>query len=388
MAESDRETGEGMGGEEGIYRDLQKHLDRQPVGYPATRTGVELRLLTRFFSPEQARLAMKLSYKPRAIGDIFEAVKESGMSFSDMEKMLDEMMANGAVGHLEREGTRYFFTVPLVVGMYEGQLNRLTPEFLSDIAEYTSGKAFGLEFLSTELPQMRTIPVGKSITPEHNITTYDHLTKLITGTDGPIVINECLCRKVADLKGHPCQKTTRLETCMALGDIAKNCLRIGLGREVSREEALDIARHNESDGLILQPSNTQNVEFICACCGCCCGMLRTHKMLPRPVDFWATNYYASVDPASCIGCGTCVERCQVDAVRIDEKLGVSVVNLDRCIGCGNCVTSCPSDAVSLIRKEKEVTPPETLEDLHDVIMANKKGTLGKMKLATRLILKR
>lgn len=373
--------------EEGIYRDLQKHLNKQPVGYPATKSGVEIRLLKRFFNPEQARLAMKLSYKPCSINDIYEVVKESGMSFNDMENMLDEMMKNGAIGHLEREGTRYFFNVPLVIGMYEGQLNSLTPEFLADFAEYAD-KAFGLEFLSTELPQMRTIPVGKSIQPEHHVTTYDHLTDLITGTDGPIVVNECICRKVADLKGNPCQKTTRLETCMALGDIAKNCLRTGVGREVSKEEALDIARQNESDGLILQPSNTQKVEFICACCGCCCGVLRAHKMLPKPVDFWATNYYASVDPESCTGCETCVERCQVNAISIDEHLGVSTVNLDRCLGCGNCVSSCPSEAISLLKKEKEVTPPETSEDLYDTIMANKKGTFGKIKLATRLILKR
>lgn len=373
--------------EEGIYQDLQKHLNKQPVGYPATKSGVEIRLLKRFFNPEQARLAMKLSYKPCSINDIYEVVKESGMSFNDMENMLDEMMKNGAIGHLEREGTRYFFNVPLVIGMYEGQLNSLTPEFLADFAEYAD-KAFGLEFLSTELPQMRTIPVGKSIQPEHHVTTYDHLTDLITGTDGPIVVNECICRKVADLKGNPCQKTTRLETCMALGDIAKNCLRTGVGREVSKEEALDIARQNESDGLILQPSNTQKVEFICACCGCCCGVLRAHKMLPKPVDFWATNYYASVDPESCTGCETCVERCQVNAISIDEHLGVSTVNLDRCLGCGNCVSSCPSEAISLLKKEKEVTPPETSEDLYDTIMANKKGTFGKIKLATRLILKR
>ena len=374
--------------EEGIYRDLQKHLNKQPVGYPATKSGVEIRLLKRFFNPREARLAMKLSYKPCSEKHIYEEVKESGMSFNDMERMLDGMMKNGVIGHMEREGVRYFFNIPLVVGMYEGQLYRLTPEFLADFDEYASDKAFGLEFLSTELPQMRTIPVGKSIQPEHHVTTYDQLTNLINGADGPIVINECICRKTADMKGNPCQKTSRKETCMALGDIAKNCIRAGMGREISKEEALDISRQNESDGLILQPSNTKKVEFICACCGCCCGILRIHKMLPRPVDFWSSNYYASVDPESCTGCETCVERCQVDAVRIDEYTGVSTVNLDRCIGCGNCVSSCPSEAISLLKKEKEVIPPEFSEDLYDIIMANKKGRFGKIKLAMRLMLKK
>jgi electron transport complex protein RnfB len=331
---------------------------------------------------------MKLSYKPRSMNDIYEGVKETGMPFNAMENMLDGMMKNGVIGHMEREGTRHFFNIPLIVGMYEGQLNRLTPEFLADFDEYTSDKAFGLEFLSTELPQMRTIPVGKSIRPEHHVTTHNHLKNIIKGADGPIVVNECICRKAANMKGNPCKKTPRLETCMALGDIAGNCIRAGIGREVSKEEALDIARQNESDGLVLQPSNTQKVEFICACCGCCCGMLGVHKVLPKPVDFWSTDYYASVDPESCTGCGTCVERCQVNAVGIDGHLGVSTVNLDRCIGCGNCLSSCPSEAISLFRKEREVTPPENSEDLYDIIMANKKGTLGKIRLAARIILKK
>ncbi len=377
-----------MNREDGIYRDLRKHLDKQPIGYPATKSGSEIRLLKRFFNPEEARLAMRLSYKPRSVNDIYEVAKGSEISFNDIEDRLDRMMKNGAIGHMEREGVRYFFNIPLVVGMYEGQLNRLEPEFLADFKEYTSQRAFGLEFLSTELSQMRTIPVGRSIKPEHHVTTYDYLNDIIEGTDGPIVVNECICRKTAGIKGHPCQKTSRLETCMALGDMAKNCIRAGLGREVSREEALNIARQNEFDGLILQPSNTQKVEFICACCGCCCGILGIHKMLPKPVDFWSTNYYASVDAESCTGCETCIESCQVDAMRIKEHPGISTVNLDRCLGCGNCVTFCPSEAISLIKKEVEVTPPENTEDLYDIIMANKKGTFGKIKIASRLILRK
>jgi len=374
--------------EERIYRDLQKHLDRQPVGYPATRSGIELRLLKWFFKPEEARLAMKLDYKPRSVKEIYEAAKDSGMSLQDVEDMLDRMMKNGVIGHLERQGDRYFFNVPLVVGMYEGQLYKLTPEFQAAIDEYTNDKKFGLEFLSTELPQMRTIPVARSIRPEHHVATYDHLINLIADTNGPFVINECLCRKAADMKGKPCKKTSRSETCMALGDMAANCIRAGFGREISRDEALEIARQNEADGLVLQPSNARKAEFICACCGCCCGMLRMQKMLPKPVDFWSTNYYASVDAETCTGCETCIERCQVSALSIDDKSGVSHVNLNRCIGCGNCVSTCPSGAIHLLQKEREVIPPETPEALSDIIMANKKGKWGKIKLATRLILKR
>ncbi|MBN2029333.1 4Fe-4S dicluster domain-containing protein [bacterium] len=375
-----------MDSEKTIYKNLQKHLNNQPVGFPATHSGIEIRLLKHFFTPEEAQLALCLNYKPTPMEQIYEKIDESRMSLSDMEKILDGMLKKGSVGHMERDGVRYFFTMPLVVGMYEGHLERLTPEFLRDFEKYTSHKTWGLDFLSTEVSQMRTIPIEKSISIEHHIATYDQLTHLINESDA-IVINECICRKTAAMKGNPCQKTSRVETCMALGDIAKNCIRIGIGREISKEEALDIARQNEADGLILQPSNSQKAEFICACCGCCCGMLSVYNLLPRPHEFWTTNYHASVDSEICTGCKTCIERCQVHAIRMNEELGVATIDIDRCIGCGICVSTCPSEALTLIKKDNPVVPPEDSETLYETIMNNKKGKLEKIKHALRLLRK-
>ena len=373
---------------EQIYRKLQRYLDKQAVGYPATKSGAEIRLLKRFFSPEEARLAMYLTYKPDPIEHIKESAKDSGIPSDMVEGLLDDMARNGVIGLVEKEGTRCFYTIPFIVGMFEGQLKRLTPEFLSDVGQYTNDKSFGLAFLSTELPQMRTIPVGKSISVEHQVATYDHIVDIINGADGPFAILECICRKMAGLKGDPCRKTSRQETCLAIGDMAKNVIQYANGRAIGREEALEIVRLNEADGLVFQPSNTQKVEFICSCCGCCCGMLRLQKILPKPVDFWATNYCASVNAETCSGCGICVERCQVNAVTVDDRAGTAVINLDRCIGCGNCVSTCPTGAMSLLKKEKGTVPPQDSEDLYDVIMANKKGRLGKIKLATKLMPKK
>ena len=91
---------------------------------------------------------------------------------------------------------------------------------------------------------------------------------------------------------------------------------------------------------------------------------------------------------TCSGCGVCVERCQVGGVTVDDRTGTSVVNVNRCIGCGNCVVTCATGAMSLLKKEKEVTPPEDTEGLYDVIMANKKGALGKTRLMMKLMLKK
>ena len=114
-------------------------------------------------------------------------------------------------------------------------------------------------------------------------------------------------------------------------------------------------------------------------------MLSIHKNLPKPLNFWATNYFAVVDVNACVGCGTCEDKCQVDAVKVNEKEQIAYVNLDRCLGCGVCVVNCPNDSISLSKKASEQVPPQTREELLDVIMENKKGKLGKLLLTGRLL---
>jgi NAD-dependent dihydropyrimidine dehydrogenase PreA subunit len=373
---------------EQIYQDLRKHLDNQAVGFPATKSGAEIRILKRLFTPEEAALAMNLTYRPCSAEEFYNTVKTGEMTLADAEKILDGMRDKGAIGHVNKENKRYYFLMPFVVGMYELQLGRLTPEFIGDVTEFFSDRNFGLSLLSTKLPQMRTIPVQKSIKVEHHVTSYDNAREIINETEGPIAILECICRTMTESTGQPCQMTSRRELCMCFNEWAELAIKQGIGRSVSKDEALEIMLRNEEDGLVLQPSNDKKVEFICACCGCCCGMLRMQKNLPKPLDFWATNYYAAIDAERCNGCGVCVERCQVNAAGLDGNTGLAVINLDRCIGCGNCVAACPSEAVNLVKKEKETVPPDDALSLYKTLAENKLGTLGKMKLIGRMVLKK
>ena len=167
--------------------------------------------------------------------------------------------------------------------------------------------------------------------------------------------------------------------------MAQMVLLSGTGRQISRDEAMSIIEQNQKQGLVLQPSNTEKAEFICSCCGCCCGLLGAHKILPKPLDFWASNFQALVDRDTCEGCGTCQKRCQVSAVSVSEKKQTAAVDLDRCIGCGSCVSVCPTQSITLVKKPFEKKPPQTREDLHEIIVAGKKGRLGKLKLTGKLI---
>ena len=370
---------------EQVYMKLQKHLDKQAVGFPSTRSGVEIKILKHIFTPQEAEIACCLNYKLEPLKTIFNRAGHRVDSPEELERCLDRIQKKGGIESKIKHGIMHYCNAPLIVGMYEYQLNRLTPEFIKDFNEYTSGKDFGIEFLSTKLPQMRTIPVAKSIRPHHNVSTFDEVATLIRQAEGPFVIYECICRKKKSMGGKPCKKTDRQETCLAIGNMARMKLQSGAGREITRDETMSIIEKNQRQGLVLQPSNTQKAEFICSCCGCCCGMLRTHKVLPKPLDFWASNFYAKVNRDTCEGCGACEKRCQVTAIRAAEKKQPAAVNLDRCLGCGVCVPSCPTQSIALVKKSREVRPPQTREDLNEIIMAGKKGRLGKLKLTGRLI---
>jgi ferredoxin len=179
------------------------------------------------------------------------------------------------------------------------------------------------------------------------------------------------------MQGKSCQATDRREVCMSLGDLADLYVEEGWARRLTQEEALEIARKNEEEGLVLMPGNQQEAAFMCACCTDCCSMLSMMKFVPKPAAVVASNFFAQVDGALCKGHATCVERCPTDAITLEDL--VSTVDLVRCIGCGLCVPSCPEGAIRLVRKDEEVVPPVTEEDLRDAILAPKKTFRGRVR---------
>jgi Fe-S-cluster-containing hydrogenase component 2 len=341
-----------------------------PVGYPATKSGVEINLLKAIFTPEQAKISTHLDYKHKTVDQIFETAKDEVGSKEELRRILDEIVPKGGISRRERDGKEQYAVIPLVLwGMYEYQLKRLTPEFLGDLGQYLQSE-FGYELATAKLPKMRVIPIEESVEAEHRIATYDELRHLIERSREHLAIQECICKKVNDLQGKPCRVTDRREVCMSFGDLADLYTKEGWGRKISQGEAFEIARKSEEEGLVLMPGNEQEAAFICACCGDCCGMLSMAKNFPRPAEIVASNYYAQVDTELCKGCRTCVKRCQTEAVKVENK--ISSVDLARCIGCGLCVPTCPENARCLVKKAKETVPPETEENLFDAIMAGKK----------------
>lgn len=331
--------------EKDIYQKLAQHLDNLPGGFPPTESGVELRILQRLFSPEEAELALHLTLIPEESRVIARRAK---ISREDAMQRLEQMATKGLIFRIQPEGgPPQYQALQYVIGIWEFQVNALDTELVRDMDEY-------IPMLTKEvwkLPQLRTVPVGRSITARMEILPYEKAEELVRGQK-KFAVAPCICRREQKMIGKGCQKQE--ETCLVFGIAADYYLRNGLGRVIDLQETMDILRKADEEGLVLQPGNTQEIMNICCCCGDCCGVLRTLRTFPKPASQIASPFVVSHNSETCDGCGVCVERCQMEALSlVNEK---ATLNIDRCIGCGLCVSTCPTESLTLVRKPDSGQP--------------------------------
>jgi len=336
------------------YRKLAQHLDKLPGGFPPSDSGVELRLLKRLFTPEEAELAVHLTLdreEARVIGD------RAGLDLAEAEPMLREMACKGLIFSIEPEGAPTLYqAVPWIVGIYEFQVNNLDEGFVQDVNEYirTRGKVSRPQ----PVPQIRTIPVGQSIEPHLEALPYERAEELVKA-HGKFAVAPCICRRKAEIAGAGCGAPK--EACLMFDDWADYYVRNGLGRYIDRAEVMEILTMANKANLVLQPNNSRDIVFMCCCCGCCCGVLNRLKLHPRPSEQVASPFIARHEPETCEGCGICLDRCQMDALTLENDQ--AVLNSTRCIGCGLCVSTCPTGSLTLVRKpeNEQIKVPITMD---------------------------
>jgi electron transport complex protein RnfB len=136
----------------------------------------------------------------------------------------------------------------------------------------------------------------------------------------------------------------------------------GFARLVSKEEAKKILDVSEEAGLVHCSSNTSAyVDFICNCCVCHCGILQTIKDSQRLSQGASSGYIVEADAETCVACGTCIDRCPMDALTLND--GVIERDASGCIGCGLCVSACPTGALRMVTRSPHATPPADRREL-------------------------
>ncbi len=346
-----------------IYRNLQEKLDNYAIGFPATETGIEIKLLKKLFSEPDARLFLELTL---SLEDPQKIARRTGRELSEVSQQLEEMAGKGLLFRLRRGEKSRFAAAPYVVGIYEFQVGLMDREFAELSEAYFKEAMFAT--ISGAIMPLRTIPVEHSIEPELQIAPYADIKKIIAGKD-KISVQPCVCRVQQHQLDNECEKPA--EVCFAFGSHADYYVENGWARYIDQDEALAILDTSEKAGLVAQPGSTINPGGICNCCGDCCGLLRALKLIPNPAAHVLNNYTAIVNQEECTSCETCLDRCQIDAITMDHQ-DLASINPDRCIGCGLCITTCPAEALHLQAKP---------ESEHQIPFAN--SMKAAMETATR-----
>ena len=326
-----------------VYEKLRERLDMFPQGFPQTKSGVELKILENLFSVDEAEIALSLRPFPEPVSTIADRM---GRDEKDLGERLYDMSKRGLILRFkESEEIIYYFLAPWMIGVWEFQVGRLTPD---NVKLYEKFYEEGLVPLNKtkNVPGFRVIPIQKEIQDNTEIQPFEKVSEIID-SQTRFAVADCICRKEARMMGKGCDKL--LETCMTFGVAADYCIENKFAREISKKEAKVILLKAEEDGLVHFSSNhAADKIFICNCCGCCCKALANITRYDNPGHIAKSNYYASVNADTCNGCETCVDRCQVDAIQIEDD--IAIINMAKCIGCGLCASACPTESISMIHK--------------------------------------
>jgi electron transport complex protein RnfB len=329
------------------YERLAAALDRLANGFPRTESGVELKLLRKMVSPEEAALAAVMTATPEPVAWIAE---RAGVDVREAGQMLKGLARREFVWVSSTPGSRGFRLAPFVVGSYEAHmLQGADAEFARLTEEYFAGEG-GAMLMGPQPALHRAVPARAAVKSEW-VLPYDDVRALLLEAKS-FVIGDCVCRVQQDLLGRRrCDFPVR--ACLWYS-------RSEAGEEgtSTQAEALEFLDRIEKIGLVHTVSNVQEgIGYVCNCCGCCCGLLRGINEWGIDHSVAQANYFAEIDMESCTACAVCLDRCQVGA--ISENDGLYAVDRGRCIGCGLCVTGCGSNAVALRPKPPEqiVTPP-------------------------------
>ncbi len=337
---------------EDVYVKLREYLDRLPSGFPTTPDGLEIRILKKLFTHEEAELTLKLTEEPESVN---AASARLGMDADILGDQLESLAQKGLIFRIKRNGEPLYQIYQFMIGIYEFQVKAIDKEFSEMFDAYLP--YVGISMLGTKTKQMRILPLESAVETAGNVETYDRIRETVSRQE-LITVAQCICKKEHELLGSPCEKPQ--EVCLGFGDFARYYIDNGFGREIDKQEAFRILDQAEEAGLVLMPTNSKELNAICCCCTCCCAALKYAKTAYKPSRFILSPYFARIDADECTECEECISRCPMDAIELQE--GSSLVTERRCIGCGLCVPSCPSEAIRMVAKPDMPIPPDSYND--------------------------
>ena len=361
------------GADDGAYQRLARHLEVLGMGMPYRDALIEL--LKENLTPPEAEIALLLPTRvaPMHLASVDEIAATTDMPSQELAAALEDMacrlllysgiMEDGKPGYGLLQ-TGFGFPQSFFWG---GEESEHAWNMAGMVAKYFNREVTKEAYAACPTKPYRYIPVNESISSDLQAVFPYHTMEAVVRQAQRFAVAHCPCRMAAKVRGRACEHP--IEVCLKFDDLADYLIERGLGREVTREEALDIIKLSEEAGLVHFVDNAEGqLKHNCNCCGCSCwnvGSIRRRK-IPRD-DLMATYFMRITDEDACIGCGACLDICPVLALTVED--GVAVVDEEWCIGCGLCVPRCPTGAAGLkLRDDTDRVPAPDFCVLHEEIL--------------------
>ena len=293
-----------------------------------TYTGItygdpEYRILDPIVDDDMCSVMMRLRLETDFSAE--DLAKKTRKSLDFVQTQCDKLVKAGVIRTRVRSGVLCYYYPIWVPGIMEGILSNREqcdahPELGACFEEYTRIRVGMLApMLGNGVNFMRVMPVMSAIENDTHKASYDEISTLIEKA-WAISVGPCSCRRSRRLMGEGCGHLEE-DMCLYLNDNAISFSKNGEHRLITKEEAYEILRRAEDNGLVHEVNQAlgfDDVTAICNCCGCSCYALRIAELFRSPNGV-SSNFIARVDKDNCVACGQCVENCQTNAVRLGQK---------------------------------------------------------------------
>jgi NAD-dependent dihydropyrimidine dehydrogenase PreA subunit len=351
--------------EEEIYRNF---IDWLRTGWWDLPDSDELiPLMKARYTPEDAALLTGMPFKGRSLEELCE-MKE--MDPEELGPKLEELARKAVVFQTKRgNSVRYslndsFFAL-YRSAFWRGDREESTVKVASLVNKYFYS-GFMDDYKNVHSKMLRAIPIEKTIEDTRKTLPYEDVIKTVDKVDY-FCVSTCACkhRKNIDNEHSDCKHSDMDEVCLHFDTLAHYVVDNGMGREITKEETLEILGKAANSGLVHAVANTQGTsDTICNCCSCCCQWFEAFHKLGHSRSVDPSNYKIMVEAETCKGCAKCVTLCPMDALQLrhhpsaNNKINkVPQTDRDLCIGCGVCAHKCPTGSLVLVQKDIIVDTP-------------------------------
>jgi len=341
--------------EKDIYRKVQEQLDQYSIGFPATESGVEIEILKLLFTEEEAHFFSQMTGEPETPASVAERINRPVEEVADE---LEKLALKGLLYRDRRAELIKYSAIPFIHGLLEFQALWMPKDLVSLTGKYIREK-LKENMAGSEDGGMRVLPVHESVDANHAVASYDDVYEILKKEE-LMAVADCSCRLQKKQFDRSCD--TVMEACIMVGPMAQYYLDNKMGRRIFIDDAMEIIKKCQEAGLVTQTQSITRPFMICNCCKCCCGFLGAVRRTVNPAKLVTSNHLAVVNTEKCSGCEECIEKCQVNSLKMNDD-GIAEIDYDRCIGCGLCAPACPDDAIYLVPKSVEDHHAPT-ENLH------------------------